>query len=129
MTKKIKGSFTIEAAVIVPLLLLVCAVLMQLLFYYHDRTVLTSVSHETLAYACGRGGMDEGELEEHFKARVKGKLMMFSNVKQEVILDGEKVTVTCQAGKQPLGIKIQCVTRKTAPEMYIRNVRKLEELD
>lgn len=129
MTKKIKGNFTIEATVIVPLLLFVCAVLIQLLFYYHDRTILTSVSHETLAYACARNGMDEGELEEHFQARVKGKLMMFSDVKQEVVLDGEKVTVTCEAGKRPMKVKIQCATRKTAPEMYIRKVRKLEEPD
>lgn len=128
MTKKIKGSFTIEAAIIVPLILFVCAVLLHLLFYYHDKTVLTSAAHETLAYACGRSGMDEDELEEHLRSRIKGKLMLLNDVEHQVKLQGENVTVTCRAGEAPLQLKIECVTRKTAPEVYIRNVRKLEKL-
>jgi hypothetical protein len=128
MRKRIKASLTIEAAILVPLILFLCAGLLQFLCYHHDRTILTAAAHETVAYACGRQGMDEEELEAHLKKRTKGALMLLQQVEQTVEIQGEQVTVTCQTKKKPWTLKIQCVSRKTQPEVWIRNARKLEEL-
>jgi len=125
---KVKGSMTIEAAVIVPMFLFLCVISLHLLFYYHDKQIVAAAVHETVAYACGREGMDEGELEAHLKRRIKGKTMLLTKLETEVTFKGMQVSVRCEAKKSPWDLKIESVTRKTAPEAYIRSVRKLKKL-
>jgi hypothetical protein len=126
---KVKGSVTVEAAVIVPFLLFLCVMSLHLLFYYHDKQIVAAAVHETVAYACGREGMDEGELEAHLKRRVKGKTMLLTKMETEVTFKGTQVSVCCEANQSPWELKIESVTRKTAPEVYIRSVRKLKKLE
>ena len=47
MKKNLRGNMTIEAVVIVPLILMVIAVVISIMFYYHDKTVIKGVAHET----------------------------------------------------------------------------------
>ena len=63
MKKYIKGSFTIEAAVIVPIILFIFGILLHILFYWHDKIILMSTAHETAAVGNSQMELSELELE------------------------------------------------------------------
>lgn len=126
--RKLSGTFTIEAAVIVPLILFVFSVLMFILFYYHDKNILLGTAHETAAIGSSRQGMEKEELEQYFASRIRGKLLLFTWVQSEVQLEEEKVFVVCKARKNRMSLKVECKGVKTEPEDYIRGVRKLKKI-
>lgn len=128
MRKVVRGSFTIEAAVIVPLILLVFAVALNSLFYYHDRDVIAAAAYETVAVGSGRGEWSEVELESYFQKRLKGRTLLFSYVDGEVEITDKQVKVLCKAKKNAMSISVKRVMRRTEPENYIRNVRKLGKI-
>lgn len=126
--KKLSGTFTIEAAVIVPLILFVFSVLMFILFYYHDKNILLGTAHETAALGSSRQNMGEEELEQYFSSRIRGKLLLFTWVQSEVQVEEEKVSIVCKARKNTMSLKVECKGVKTEPEDYIRGVRKLKKI-
>ena len=128
MKKKIRGSFTIEATVIVPLILLVFGILLHILFYYHDKNVLMAAAHETAVLGSSREGMAELELEYYFFSRFEGKLMLFTRVECVARIEEEHVTVECDGSKDYMSVKIECSISRTEPEDYIRSIRKLEKV-
>lgn len=128
MTKKVRGSFTVEAAVIVPLILFVFGILLHTLFYYHDKNILMAVAHETASIGGGREATDDIELENYFYSRIHDKLLLFTKVENEVKIDTEQVQILCEAKKSPMLLKVECVMSRTDPEDYIRNIRKLEKI-
>lgn len=125
MKKKIKGSFTIEAAVIVPIILLIFSMLINIAFFYHDKNIVIGLAHETLAIGSRRDTWNEKGLEDHFASGIKGKLLLFSSVQQEVQMDEEKVQITCKAKKGILALQTEYKMSKTQPEEYVREVRKI----
>ncbi len=125
MKKNIRGSFTIEAAVIVPIILLIFSVLMYLMFYFHDKNVLMGVAHETLAVGCGRKGLEDHELEQYFSSRIQGKLLLFTRVKSEIERNKEQVQIVCNAQKGSIKLEVEYKMKQTEPEDYIRSIRKM----
>lgn len=126
--KKISGTFTIEAAVIVPLILFVFSALMFILFYYHDKNILLGTAHETATLGSSRQGMEETELEQYFFSRIRGKLLLFTWVQSEVRVEEDSVQIVCKARKNTMSLKVECKGVKTEPEDYIRGVRKLKKI-
>lgn len=126
--KRLRGSFTIEAAVIVPLILFIFSMLMYILFYYHDKNVLLGTAHETVAIGSSRQEADEEDLETYFSSRIQGKLLLFTWVSSDVQIEEEEVTIVCSARKKTMALEVECEAVKTAPEEYIRNVRNLEKI-
>ena len=126
--KTLSGTFTIEAAVIVPLILFVFSVLMFILFYYHDKNVLLGTAHEAATVGSSRQGMEETELEQYFSNRIRGKLLLFTRIQTEVRVEEEKVSIVCKARKDRMSLKVECEGTKTEPEDYIRGVRKLKKI-
>ncbi len=124
----LKGSFTIEAAVIVPLILTVFAVILHLLFYYHDKNILGSVAYETASYGAGRQTVSEQELEQKFEERMRSKLLLFREVQSEVTILENEVKVTARAWKKKSSLKIESAVSKTEPEDYIRRIRKAKKI-
>lgn len=128
MRTKIQGIFTIEAAVIVPIILVIFGFLLHMIFYYHDKIVLTSAVHDTVAIGVSREGMSEIELEYYFFSRFEGKLMLFSRVECSAQIEEEQVTIKCDGSKDSMSVKIECTMNRTEPENYIRDIRKLKKL-
>ncbi|MBQ8804128.1 MAG: pilus assembly protein [Tyzzerella sp.] len=128
MRRAYKGSFTIEAAVIVPLILLVFIVILNSLFYYHDRNVIAAAAYETVAVGSGREEWTETELETYFQERTKGRMLLFSKVEGQVTLADTQVKIACVAKKKSMTISVKRVMRRTEPENYIRNIRKIEKI-
>lgn len=128
MKKCIHGSFTIEAAVIVPLVLVLFGVLMHILFYWHDKSLLFSTAHETAVLGSSRNEWNEQELEAHFEARLRGKLLLLEKTECRVLFEDDEVTVSCRGQKNSTFIKGEFCMKVTQPEKYIRNIRKLEKI-
>lgn len=128
MRRRQRGSFTIEASVIVPMILMMFVLIMYVIFYYHDKNILAGAAYETAAVGGGRGAYEEEELAEYFRRRVRGKLILFSNIREEVRAEKETITVRCTAQKKAMKVTVQASAARTAPETFIRNIRKAEKL-
>ena len=127
MRKGLKGTLTIEASFLVPLILLVFGVLLHMLFYYHDKNVIAGVAYETGVYTAGRQEVDEGEAKRHFQTRLKGRLFLFEHVQSEVHIEDKQVQIVCRAQRNAMSIRSECTMSRTEPEDYIRSIRKLEK--
>ncbi len=128
MKTNVKGSLTIEAAVIVPMILLIFGILMHILFYWHDKVILVSAAYETVALGAGRSEMDEAQLEHEFYARVKGKLLLLNKVECKVQTETEEVLIKCSGSRKTSQVQVKQRMIRTKPERYIRQVRKIEKL-
>ena len=126
--KTLRGSFTIEAAVIVPIILLIFGVLVHILFYWHDKNILMSTAHETAALGSGESDLAELDLEYYFFDRMEGKLLLFDRVECLSYIDDDKVTVQWDASKGRMVTKGEYSVTRTRPADYIREIRKLKKL-
>lgn len=126
--KNIKGSFTIEAAVIVPMILFIFGILMHILFYWHDKNILMSTAHEAAALGSSRNEMAEIELEYYFFERMEGKLLLFDRVECTSHIEADEVIVAWNGSKGSMVTEGEYSIRKIDPEKYIREIRKLKKL-
>ena len=128
MKRRMSGSFTIEAAIIVPVILFIFGILLHILFYWHDKNILISTAHETAAVGSGRSKMTEPELEYYFFSRMEGKLLLFEQVECFTHIKDDAVVVSWDAKKDAMVATGECRIRRTEPEKHIRDIRKLEKI-
>lgn len=126
--ESLRGSITIEAAVIVPLILTVFALLVTVLFYYHDKNVVAAVAHETVVMGAGKEDISETELEQYVHARLRGKLLFFSDVSPKAEVEEKEIALTCQARKKRMSLQVKMSMNRTEPEKQVRNLRRLERI-
>jgi hypothetical protein len=129
MRKNLHGSFTLEASFIIPIILSIFIAVLYVLFYYHDKNVLLGTVHETAAYGAYMEMPDEDEVENYFISRIRGKMLLLTNVENEITDDGDEVVITCNASKSRMSLQVQCSVKRTNPEKYIRNIRKVKKLE
>ena len=127
--KDVKGTFTIEASIIVPVLLLIFSVIVTMLFYFHDKNVVSAITHETLAMGCSRDEISEEELEKYFLSRLDGKFILFTMPIVEANIDGEQIYMECTAKKEKMRLHVEMEMRHTDPEKRIWKHRRLEKLE
>lgn len=125
MRKEIKGSMTIEAAVIVPLILWVFMLIVLMLFYSHDKNVISVIAHETVVKASGDEAMTAEEIETYFQKRLNGKLLLFSWVDTEIKSEKEEICFGGTARRHRMALKIDMKMKRTEPEKMIRNIRRI----
>ena len=128
MRRKVKGSFTVEAAFLIPFLLFLFGMLIQVLFYYHDKNVLMAKSMEAAVYGSGRQSPNETEVQEYFRTAISGKLLLFTEVEQNVEIEEKQVTVNCNARKNKMTVAAKGVAFITSPEQFIREMRKIQKI-
>lgn len=120
--------YTIEAAIIVPLFLLVFGVCLNLLFYHHDKNVIGAAAYETVAIGSGRYDYEVDDMEGYFQKRVEGRTFLFSKVTGQVEMKDDKVEITCETRKGIMKIALSRQMCITDPEDYIRSIRKIKEI-
>lgn len=128
MKKLYKGSFTVEAAVVVPTVFMIITVLFYIFFYYHDKNIIAGAAYETVAAGTDRKGYDEKELKIYFQSRVRGKLILFSRIQEEIQIEEEEVCIQCTARKRRMKIYVEMSGKRTEPENFIREVRKVKKI-
>ena len=128
MKRKFKGRVTVEAAFLVPIIFMVIAVVISILFYYHDKNVITGVAHET-AVVCSRSEKTETEIESYFYEQLGEKLLMFGSVDVELEELDKELCLTCTARKNGMNINVTANMKRTSPESQIRTMRLLQRLE
>lgn len=128
MKTRLKGSFTIEASVIVPVILMVFALVLTMLFYYHDKNAVAAISHETLVVGCGREKITPSELEQYLQMRIRGKLLLFGRIDVDAKTEDDEITIECSAKKKGMSMRVKMSMRRTEPEQYIWNLRRVEKI-
>lgn len=128
MRKRVRGSFTVEAAIIVPVILFMFGILLHILFYWHDKNILMSTAYETAVLGSGREGLAEIELEYYFFSRMEGKLLLFDRVECTAYLREDEVVVSWDGSKDSMRTKGEYSISMTEPERNIRNIRKIEKI-
>ncbi len=129
MKKTLKGSYTIEAAFIVPIVLSLFVVLVYTLFYYHDKNIVAGAAYETLAIGTGRMEYDTEKLSTFFQERIQGKLLLFKNIEDDIEIGKEEIKIQCEGRKKYMRFKVIQKAKITEPEEFIRNLRKINNLE
>ena len=128
MRKTLSGNITVQAAVVIPVVLLVFGLLMNMLFYYHDKNVICAVAHETAFYGSYLERPEQKVLEEYLETQLTGKLLLFSSVRSEIQIEEAEIYVCCTAQVNNMCLKEERSVPKTEPVSYIRNFRKAEKI-
>ena len=121
--KKVRGSTVVEMAYIMPIFLLLFVLVINTVFFFHDKVILNGAACETAVLGTQRVRMkekEEADLEGFFMERIKGKLIRMSDVSVSVF-EGEKevtVEVTAKRGEMSMRICQKAVTAR--PEEMIR---------
>lgn len=130
LEKEVSGVITVEMSYLIPLILLVFVVVIETVFYYHDKNILLGAVAETaIVGAQAERKPDETgnvNLEDFYQERIEGKLIFFPGAAAAVSKQSGriKVEVTAQRDRMKLHIVQQSVV--TEPEKTIRRVRLLK---
>ena len=127
--KRIKrGSFTVEAALLMPVIFLVLMGLLYLNFFVHNRAWLTAAAYEAAVSGSMEGYSKNGNIYE--KADIQGRILGGENLSMQT-RTGKNVQVTYQmeipAGFLGMKWKIKA-TGKAVPLRPVGWIRKVKSV-
>ena len=114
MRKIKKGSFTIEAALLMPLVLMILIGVLYLDFFVHDRAYLTAAAYEAAVSGSMEGYKKKGNTYE--KADIQGRMLGGIGLP-----GGENLSMQTNAGKT-----VKVTYRLEVPAGFLRQKWKLE---
>lgn len=126
-----KGSFTVEAAVLVSAALFLVYGVIMLLLCFHDKNILTGAVYETAVVAGRKQTQEppfgEEEINQLWKERISGKMILFRKAEVKIECQKEYVLISAQASRSGLQISAEAKAAVTDPEKKIRDIRKLKK--
>lgn len=130
-----KGSFTVEASLIMPFLILLIFVMLCLGLFWHDRSVLASCAAELAGKGASRKYETESQLESWLRTEAaglaEGRLYLLRLTEASAEVTGDKVTVR-YAGRTPLLGGLETREQESAqrhnPVSALRKSRIIKEL-
>lgn len=129
--RQMKGSLVIEMIYIMGVFFLMFVCVVQAAFYFHDKCILKGAAYETAVLGTQKqrqpDGVDMGELEEHFRQRTRGKLILFAGADAAVTETAAFVEVSVTAVRRKQKISIEEKAFITNPEKKIRLVQKVKQ--
>lgn len=129
--RQMKGSLVIEMIYIMGVFFLMFVCVVQAAFYFHDKCILKGAAYETAVLGTQKqrlpDGVDMGELEEHFRQRTRGKLILFAGADAAVTETASFVEVSVTAVRRKQKISIEEKAFITNPEKKIRLVQKVKQ--
>ena len=129
MKRQIKGSVSIEAAIIVPLILWMFMLVVFILFYYHDKNVVSAMLHETTVMASEAEDVSIEDIEDYFQKRIRGKLLLFPQIDMQIQLEEESIYVVGIGRKRGMRLRVEMRMSITEPEKTIRNIRRIGAIE
>ena len=121
--RRVKGSTVIEMAYIIPLFFLIFVIIINTVFYFHDKAVLNGAAAETAvagAQMIRRKGTAEYDLDGFFMERIKGKLIYMTDVEVNPTEDEDQITVSVSAQRKGMKLEIRQCSKIVKPEELIR---------
>lgn len=133
MRRMLRGSYTIEAVFIMPLVLGVIFLIMNLSFYMHDYNVL----YQYTARISQKYVLDMKHSNEEISSQLISSdnainnLLIADNVRVDVTVSKKKIKVVCNAVlDKPLGERINFWNKKNKEEIVIeKEVKRLYPVD
>jgi hypothetical protein len=123
-----KASATIEAIVACSVFFLSFFLVVNGLFYYHDKNILMGTAYEAAVVQSQKKRSPEtctvGEVEQSFERAAKRRMLLFSKVDLTIEETDQKVTVRGTASKRRMKLSVSQSASVTEPEKFIRNMRK-----
>lgn len=125
---RMKASATIEAAVACAVFFLSFILVVNGLFYYHDKNILMGAAYEAAVVQSQKKRSPETctieEAEQSFEHAARKRMLLFSTVNLTVEESDQKITVQGTASKRRMKISVSQSAAVTEPEKFIRNMRK-----
>lgn len=130
MKRRYKGSYTIEMALLLPVIALVFVVSVWGGFYYHDKNILSSCAYEIAVVGSTKvreeDAVTEEELKRAFSEKIAGKCILFSDIGVSVHLGEKSVEVEAIGTRRNMRTSVRHSAAVTEPETYIRKIRRLQ---
>ena len=130
-----KGSFTVEASMLIPFLILILFVFLCLCLYLHDRSVLSSCAAELAGKGAAEKYQTEKELEAWLQGQAaglaRGKLLCLRETEAAVKVTKQKITVSYMGRTGLLGgltAKEEEQAARLNPTKRLRSIRELKKL-
>ena len=121
MIRPVRAVITVEAAVVMGVILIGLAMLLRMSLYLHDKAVLSGVVMESAQAARER---DRAEIEDavsgYFAERIQGKLLYFPTPNFSVSQIGDLVRVSAAAANGALTLRAAASAPLIDPEEEIR---------
>ncbi len=125
----LKGSFTVEASFIVPMILFLIMACIFTIFYYHDKNILIGVAYETSVVGSTLSrevnGVDAEKIESLAYERIQGKCIFLNHSRVEAEVSEEELQVSVSAFARKMRMSGSEKAPITDPEKYIRDLRKI----
>lgn len=125
-----KASFTVEAACLLPIFILVFVLSVWGAFYYHDKNILSACAYETAVAGSDQIRQKEevtaSTLEAEFQKRVHDKCILFGNIQVSVQIRKEQIVVNALAQRRGMKVSVVHTAAVTEPESYIREMKRIE---
>ncbi len=130
-----KGSFTVEASMLLPFLILTIFTFLCLCLYLHDRSVLSSCAAELAGKGAAEKYQNEKELEIWLQGQAnglaRGKLLCLREVETSIKVTKQTVTVSYTGSTSLLGgltVREEEQAVRLNPTMKLRSARELKRI-
>ena len=131
MRRKYKGSFTIETALLMPVIALVFVFSVWGSFYYHDKNIISSCAYEIAVVGSIKVREKESVTEEilnsELEKQLNKKCILFAEINTSAHIGQDMVIVEAEAVRKKMKIVVKQTAAVTQPEDYIRKVRRISE--
>ena len=125
----LQAVFTVEMSVLVPLALFLIMSCILVIFYFHDKNILSAAAYETAVAgstkAREKDGVDAAELEALFAERIQGKCIFFPGARADIQVEDETITVSAYASRKYFSLRVIQRAAVTEPEDHIRRIRRI----
>ena len=127
--KNLKGSITVEMSYVLPLIIAVIVLLINTVFYYHDKAVIIGAAGE-VAEAAAEDIRINGkrDMDAMAKERIGNKLIMLKVTDVKVDKKRGEAKVSIKASKGPFRTGVSIKAEVPYPEKALREKKKAEDL-
>ena len=108
----LKGSFTVEMAFLMPMILFLIMGCIRISFYYHDKNIIAGAAYETAVTG---------------STKVGRKCILFSRIRVQSSVGKDEIKVQAAARRKKMAISVESRAAVTEPEKYIRDIRRIKK--
>ena len=130
MKKRLKGSFTIEMSVLIPVILFLFMGLVLTIFYDHDKDIMHGAAYEAAVLGSAKmrekEEITEAELEAFCRDRLDGKCIFMTSAQISADIAEEEIIIGIRSRKKGFALSVEKRAALTEPEKKIRDIRRLD---
>jgi hypothetical protein len=123
----LKGSFTVEMAFLIPMILFLIMGCIRISFYYHDKNIIAGAAYETAVTGSTKVREKDGISESELNALFKERCILFSRIRVQSSVGKDEIKVQAATRRKKMAISVESRAAVTEPEKYIRDIRRIKK--